>query len=129
MKFSQFKRVLKEDLAAAGGEVPKWVDVLLQPINLFIENVALALQNRLNFSDNFFSKEVTIRFVDGSAQEVNPTTAFAKSARAYGILLLSSSGETVDNFIWTNKTNGNVSITVNFNSASDAECTFLILLR
>lgn len=129
MRFSQFKRILKEDLAAAGGELPKWIDQLLQPINLLIENAALALQNRLNFTDNFFAKEVTLNFTSGIAQEINPTTEFAKSARAYGVLVLGSSGDAVSSYTWTNKANGNVSVAITFLSAADANCTLLILLR
>jgi len=131
VKFSQFKRVLKEDLAASSGEdkLPKWLDSLLQPINLFIEQVAQALQNRLNFEDNFYAKTVTLSFTSDVELEVNPTTPFAKTARAGGVLLLGAGGVAVSNFQWENKNNGNLGITVTFLSAADAECTFLILLR
>ncbi len=129
MIFSQFKRVLKEDLAQAGGEIPKWMDSLISPINLFIEQVALALQNRLNFQDNFYSKTVTLKFQSGVAQEINPTTPFAKAARALGVLALSSSGENVDSMVWDEQTNGNIEVTITFVSATEANCTLLILLR
>lgn len=129
MIFSQFKRVLKEDLSQAGGEMPKWIDTLIAPINLFIEQVALALQNRLNFQDNFYSKTVTLKFQSGVPIEINPTTPFAKSARALGVLTLSSSGENVDSMVWDEKANGNIEVTVTFVSAVEANCTLLILLR
>lgn len=131
MKFSQFKRVLKEDLAAASGDdkIPKWLDAFLQPINLFIEQVAGALQNRLSFEDNFYSKTVVLNFTSGVELEINPTTPFAKTARALGVLLLGAGGSAVSHFSWENKNNGNLGITVTFLSVADADCTFLILLR
>lgn len=129
MKFSQFKRVLKEDLAKSNEPMPKWVDTLLQPINLFIENVALALQNRLSFTDNFYCKEVSVKLTSDVEAEVNPLTAFAPSARAYGVLVLSSENQSIAHMKWRNKTNGNVGLTVTFVSATEATCALLILLR
>jgi hypothetical protein len=129
VKFSGFKRILKEDLAKAGGEIPKWLDTFLSPLNQLIENVGQALQNRLNFGDNFYCKEVTISLTSNVEQEINPTTPFAPQARAYGLLVLSSSGQKISNYVWNTKTNGNVSLTVTFATASDANCTLLLLLR
>ena len=129
MKFGQFKRVLKEDLAKAGDELPKWIDVLLSPINLLIEQVAKALQNQLTFEDNFKAKEITLNFTSGVPIEINPTTSFAPTARAFGVLLLNSYGKAVISLVWENKNNGNVSVTINFTSAADGKCVLLILLR
>lgn len=128
MKFSGFKRILKEDLAKQG-ELPKWIDTLLSPINLLIENVGQALQNRLNFTDNFYCKQVTLTLTSAVALEINPTTPYAPTARAYGVLLLSTNGTDLVSYVWSNKTNGNLSVTVTLASASEAECTLLILLR
>lgn len=129
MKFSQFKRILKEDLSKAGGDIPAWMDTLLQPLNLLIENVALALQNRLNFTDNFYCKEVTIKLTSDTEREINPTTPFAASARAYGVLVLASNNNAIAHMKWRNKNNGNVGVTVTYVSATEADCTLLILLR
>ena len=129
MKFSQFKRILKEDLAKAGDALPKWIDALIEPVNLLIEQAAKALQNQLTFEDNFKSKEVTLNFTDNVALEINPTTSFAPTSRAFGILLLNSYGEAVTSLVWSNLNNGNVSVTINFTSATDGKCVLLILLR
>lgn len=130
MKFSGFKRILREDLARAGGEMPKWLDQLLSPINLLIENVGQALQNRLNLSDNFYCKEISLKLTSGLEQEINPTTPFAQNARAYGVLILSTNGAAQSApHVWSNKSNGNVALTVTFTSAAESICTILILLR
>lgn len=130
MKFSGFKRILREDLSKGGGELPKWLDALLEPMNLLIENVAKALQNGLNFSDNFYCKEVSLKFTSGASLEINPTTAFAPNARAYGVILLSSNGAALASpLTWANKANGNLSVTITFVSATEGICTLLILLR
>ena len=130
MKFSGFKRVLREDLSRAGGELPKWLDAFLEPVNLLIENVAKGLQNGLNFSDNLYCKEVSLTLQNGASLEINPTTAFAQNARAYGVILLSSNGQALSSpLVWETLANGNIRVTVNFSSASESICTLLILLR
>lgn len=129
MRVTGLKRVLKEDLSKADANLPKWIDALLDPLNTFIDTVGLALQNRLTPADNFYCKEVTMSFTSAVEQELNPRTAFAPNARAYGVSLLASSGETVSTFVWDQKTNGNIVVTVTFLSATDADCTLQIWLR
>jgi hypothetical protein len=129
MKLGTLRRVLKEDLAKASSDLPKWLDSLLSPINEFIEKVGQALQNRLTFSDNFFAKEVTLNFATGVEQEVNAKAAFSGNSRVYGVLLLSSAGSTVSNYVWSQKTNGNIAVTITFATATDADCMLLLLLR
>lgn len=129
MRLSQIKKVLREDLAKAGESLPKWLDSMLQPINLFIENAGLALQNRLTFGDNFYCKEVSLNFTSDVEQEVNIKTAFAPSARCYGVLIVSSENEAIAHYKWANKNNGNIGVTVTFVTATDADCALIILLR
>jgi hypothetical protein len=128
MKLGILKRVSKEDLARSNEQLPQWLDSLLQPLNDFLEKAGNALQNRLSFEDNFYCKRVTLKFTDNVAQEISPRTDFAKNARAYGVLLVGSSGETVSTFTWEQLVSGNISVTVNFSSATDADCNLIILL-
>ena len=74
MKLSQIKTVSKDSLSKAG-ELPKWIDALLQPLNQFIENVGQALQGQLTFKDNFLCKVTSERLAHGAETEVNPYTS------------------------------------------------------
>lgn len=128
MKLGILKRVSKEDLARSNEPLPKWLDQLLQPLNDFLEKAGNALQNRLSFNDNFYCKPLTLKFSDNVAQEINPRTDFAKNARATGVLLVGTSGEKVTSFTWEQLVNGNISVTIEFDTATDANCDLIILL-
>jgi hypothetical protein len=130
MKLGTLRKAGKEDLQKAASEaLPKWIDALLGPVNEFIEKVGQALQNRLTFEDNFYAKLVNQSFDSGVELEVNAKAEFSGNARAYGVLLLGSSGTTVSTFAWAQKTNGNIAVTVTFVSATSAKCDLLLLLR
>ncbi len=129
MKLGTLRKVLKEDLAKAGDPMPKWMDPFLGPINEFIEKIGQALQNRLTFADNFYAKEIVLAFDSGKALEVNAKAAFSGNARVYGVLLVSSSGQIVSNYVWSQKDNGNISVTITFATAGSAKCELLLLLR
>lgn len=127
MKLGVVKRILKDDLAKSG-DVPAWVDVLLQPLNEFIEKVGLALQNRLTFADNFLSKKVTQTFTSGTELVINPQLTGNINLKVSGVLLLDASGATVDKFKWARKQNGNIGVTVTFSDVTSAACTIYVLL-
>jgi len=128
MKFGTLKRISKEAMSRAG-DVPKWVDALLEPLNDFIENVGLALQGRLTFDENFLCKIVTREFSDGVEIEINPSLENQKNLRAYGVIPLSMDGLSFDKFGWVQKPNGNIGVTFDLDGGSSATCTILILLR
>lgn len=129
MKLGVVRRIVKEDLAKAGEQIPKWVDALLGPLNEFIEKVGLALQNRLTFSDNFLCKVIALDLTSDVEQEINPATDFSANARVYGVLIVSSDNKAIAHHRWAQKTNGNIGVTVTFVSASSATCTLILLLR
>lgn len=130
MKLGTLRRVLKEDLSKAASEaLPKWIDALLGPVNEFIEKVGQSLQNRLTFEDNFYAILRTQAFNSGVELEVNAKAEFSGNARVYGMLLVSSEGQTVISHVWAQKTNGNIAVTVTFASVASAKCELLLLLR
>lgn len=130
MKLGTLRRVLKEDLSKAASEaLPKWVDALLGPVNEFIEKVGQALQNRLTFEDNFYAINRVQAFDSGVELEVNAKAQFSANARVYGVLIVSSAGETVSNYVWSQKSNGNIAVTITLVSATSAKCELLLLLR
>lgn len=70
MKFGTLKLIDKADLARMG-EVPKWIDAFLSPLNAFMEPMVSALRNRLTFEDNFQATKIEIKFTSGVALKVN----------------------------------------------------------
>ena len=128
MKLGLLKRIPKEQLAKSG-EVPPWLDGLLDPLNEFIEKVGLALQSRLTFGDNFLCKVVTQKFTSAVAGEVNPRASGQENLRVAGVLALDVSGEEITKLKWARKTNGNIDVTLTFTSGGEATCRILILLE
>lgn len=128
MKLS-LKRLLKEELSRSREQVPKFMDSVLSVINSTVEQVGIALQNRLNFEDNFSCSIIVREFAHGVELELNPLAGKSASLRASGVLLLSSGGLIVDKFGWTQKSNGNVGVTVYFASGTSADCKVLVLLN
>jgi hypothetical protein len=128
MKLGIVKRILKDDLARSG-DLPSWIDQLLQPLNDVIEKVGLALQNRLTFSENFLCKTISQKFASGTEYEINPTaTGQSIKLKPTGVLLLNPGGGLVSSFGWYQKTNGNIGVTISFSNVSSATCSILILL-
>jgi hypothetical protein len=128
MKLGLLKRIPKEQLAKSG-DLPKWIDALLDPLNEFIEKVGLALQARLTFEDNFLCKVAEQKIVDGLATEINPyRDATQKNLKVIGVMVLSSGSLLVESFGWVRKTNGNIDVTINYASGTEALCRLLILL-
>ncbi len=128
MKLGLIKRISKEDMAAKG-EIPGWVDPMLDVLNDFIEKTAKALNSNLSFADNFLCREHTQDFASGTAYDVNPAIDGRAKLRVYGVLLLDANGAEVDKLKWQKLANGNVSVTLTFTAATTNKCTILLLLR
>jgi len=123
MILSTIRRILREDLSRAG-EVPKWADAMLEPLNQFIDQVALSLRNNLTFKDNFAGRQVSLTVTHDVAQEINPQSR----NKVIGVLCVSAGGNVVTGFGWDTLSNGNISVTVQFaaGAATEANCTFQI---
>jgi hypothetical protein len=123
MRLGVVRRILKETLQ--GGEKPAWLEGLLSPLNQFMESVYLALNNGLNFQDNFSAKVVTQTFEHGVEREVNPQSR----ARITGIIVTDAQNAVVTGYGFTRKTNGKVGVTIKFEPSTDpVACTVVILL-
>jgi hypothetical protein len=129
MKLGVLRRILKDDLAKSG-EIPSWMDSLLQPLNEFIEKVGLALQGRLTFADNFLCKVITQSFSSGASYSLSTALAAgASSFKVVGVLLLDGGGGTVDKFKWARNSDGkSVQVTITFSDVPSATCSVVILL-
>ena len=128
MRLGVIKRILKEDLAK-GGDVPSWMDYLLQPLNEFIEKVGLALQNRLTFADNFLCKTVTQSFDSGVVYQINPKlTSSQATLHVMGVLLMDPGGGTVSRWYWSRNSNGNLNVAITYSDVATAKATIYIFL-
>lgn len=114
MKLGTIRRISKEEMAGAGGEIPKWVDPFLGPLNDFIEKVGQALQNRLTFKDNMLGKVVEREFEDNVELEVNPYPSTRGSLRVVAVYPASTGGALITGFKWIHKDNGNIGVTFTF---------------
>lgn len=128
MKISVLKRINKEDLARSG-EIPPWIDALLDPLNTFIENVGLAIQARLTFSENFARQVVSQTFVSGSTYEINPLSSATIRGRVVSVIPGYLGGKELQGLAWDFKNNGNITIKLTFNGGGSAACTLYILLE
>lgn len=119
MKLGVIRRILKDDLAKRG-EVPAWVDALLDPLNQFIGDCSQALTNNLTFPDNYSGKLLTLTFSHGTELAVNPNT----KTRVTGVIPLSvgsyGSGSDgafatlIDKWGWVQKADGTIGLTFYF---------------
>lgn len=128
MKLGLISRISKEDMARYG-DVPKWMDPLLDTLNNFIEKVGTALNANLSFPDNVLCKEYKQDFTSGTAYTINPHLDGRPQANAYGVLVLDTNGAEVDKFLWSKLATGNIQVTITFSAATTNKCTLLILLR
>ena len=111
------------------GELPKWIDQLLTPMNDFIEKVTLALTKRLTFEDNFLGSVASYEFTDDVELEINPNLTASGNLRVSGVLPLSTGGEPFTKFGWVQKANGNIGVTFGFETTSAKRtCKIAILL-
>lgn len=128
MKLGIIKNISRDDLARAGGEMPKWLEAMLSPLNDFIEKVGSSLQNKLTFEDNFLCKRVSLEFATGEEKLINPKTDNLGNLRAIGVLILSTGGIKIDKWKWRQATDSSIGVTIDFDGGTSATCTVLILL-
>ncbi|MBA3754993.1 MAG: hypothetical protein H0X02_01620 [Nitrosomonas sp.] len=122
------KRIAKENLSKRG-EVPPWIDELLQPLNTFIETVTVALRNGLTFKDNFLCNVKQIKLVHGVESQVNPENSKLKVS---GVLCLYAGGLVVDKFGWRQLSSGNIGVTISYDggtSTTNAICELIIFFQ
>lgn len=128
MKLGLIKRISKEDMAKHG-EVPKWMDPMLDTLNDFIEKTATAFNGNLSFGDNFLCKEHSQDFKSGTSYTVNPNIDGRTQTRPYGVLPIDTNGAEIDKFLWEKLASGGISVTFTFTAATTNKCTILILSR
>lgn len=129
MRLDVIRRIDKGDLQRSGEELPKWLDALITPINLFIENVVNALRGRLTFADNFLCNVRTLTFTSGTELEINPRkTDSSQTLRAIGVFPIYCSSGNIDKFGWTQKNNGNIGVTVTSDAGGSIDVGIVILL-
>lgn len=128
MNLGRIRTIAKEDFK--GKEIPDWIDSLLDPLNQFIEQVGLALQGRLTFDDNFFSKTVTIKLTHNTALEINPSQGDSnfQRSRVLGVIPIAASGYGIDAFKWSQLTNGNIEVTANFSGGTGTDISIKLLV-
>jgi hypothetical protein len=121
MKTGLLKRISRDDLAKAGDALPRWVDVMLQPLNDFIEKVGLALQNKLTFRDNFSGKIIERKFTNDVEQEINPYPDSSRGALRPSACYPATTGNLfITGFKWVQKDNGNIGVTIKFTGGTEA---------
>lgn len=126
MKLGVVKRILKENLAAAG-EVPPWVELLLVPLNQFIEAVGSALTNKLTFADNFSCVVYSGKFKHATELVINPKS----SLKVSGVIpTYASSGQIITGFGFNRRNDGTIGVTLQFaaGAGTEATCSLVILL-
>jgi hypothetical protein len=129
MKLGIIRRIPKEDLAKLDKDIPKWVDGLLSPLNDFIEKVGLALQNRLDFENNFLGKALTVTLTHDVETIVNPFPSSGRgNLRVIGVVPVTTGEVFITGFKWTPKDSGNIGITVKLSGATEASIKFHIHL-
>lgn len=128
MKLGLIRRISKEDMARYG-DIPKWMDPMLETLNTFIEKMTTALNGNLSFADNFLCKQVSQDFTSATAYTINPQIDGRSQLQAYGVIPIDTNGATIDKFLWEKLENGNISVTFTFSAATTNKCTILILLR
>jgi hypothetical protein len=121
--FSVIRRISREDLAKRG-EVPAWIDELLQPLNDFMDQTVSTLRGGITFS-NISHKEVKFRFTSGTESQFSVPS----NRRVAGIQVVEALNKTITGYGFTRKSNGNIGITVKFDGGGDADCNVKILLE
>lgn len=116
------RRILKEDLSRSG-EVPSWLDALLEPLNQFIDQVGVALQKNLTFRDNFACKVTTQTFTHAVEATINPQS----KQKVTGVIPLSGGEELIDAFGWRILSDGQIGVTVRFvDTSASADCSVIL---
>lgn len=123
MKLAAVRRILKESLG--GGEKPGWLDGMLSALNPFMEQVYLALNGNLTFSENFAAKEVYRDFTHAVPLELNPES----NRRVRGILIQDCGTQMLTGWKMTRLQSGNIEVTIEFKAGGTTKetCSVIIL--
>ena len=124
MKLPVIARLRREDLATAG-DVPAWVDKLIDPLNQFIEQMGVAIQGRLAVGDNLAMKYITNTFTDNTELQINPND----KRRVVGILPVYASSKIITGYNFSYKNNGTIGITIKFDAAGSADCKIILIFE
>lgn len=125
MKIRALSRISSESIKTRK-DAPSWIDLLLDPINQFLENVTKALQNNLTFADNFACTQSTVRIQHNVELIVTPQT----SKRVLTCIVLEAEGQRIDTFGWRRNDSGSIGVTIGYvggASSSVYEVTLLFL--
>lgn len=128
MKLGTIKRISKEDMSRKG-EVPAWIDPMLDTLNEFIEKMTQAVSGNLTFGDNFLAKTHYQDFTDGVAQVVNPKIDGRTQLTVDGVWPIDTNGVEVVGFRWSRLDSGNIEVEFSFPSAVTTKCRLLIVMR
>lgn len=128
MRLSNVKRISKEDMSKKG-EVPGWIEPMLETLNTFIEQVTTAMNGNLSLKDNLLAKEYIGEFTHNVPVEINPQLDGRSQLRVYGVIPMDTNGAEVVGTRWTKLNNGKITFTFQFGSALKAKCVLQILLR
>lgn len=124
MKLGIIKTVIREELAKFE-KLPLWMDPFLQTLNQFISNVGTALNGNLDFKYNFRCTIKSINLTHGVEQEVNPENT---KLRVIGVACFNANGKIIDKFGWRFLSNGNIGVTIYFDSSATSSCELIIFL-
>ena len=124
MKLPIIKSIRREDIATSG-EVPAWIDKLLGPLNQFIEQVGVAVTGRLSVGDNLAQKYITQTFTDNVELDVNPNDR----RRVVGMIPVYSAEKIITGYNFIYKNNGNIGVTIKFDTAGSSDCKILLLFE
>ena len=124
MKLGIIKTIIREDLARME-KLPGWMDSFLQTLNQFISNVGTALNGNLDFKNNFSCKVKMMSLTHGVEQEVNPEN---NKLRVIGVACFNANGKIIDKFGWRFLSNGNVAVTIYFDSSATSDCELILFL-
>lgn|GEM_PF-1647198 len=127
MRISEVVRISMEELNRAGGDIPKWLNVLLGGINRFIDVIGQALKNNLSFRDNFLGFQDQRKFTHGIELEILPQY---RNLRVQGVLFLDSGiGGTISGWKLTRKQSGSIGIKINFaeGGSTQSDVTLFVL--
>jgi len=121
MKLPIIKSIRREDLATSG-DIPAWVDKMLGPLNQFIEQVGSAIQGRLSVADNLAQKYITQSFTHNVELEISTNDR----RRVVGMVPVYSADKIIAGHRFTYKNNGNIGVTLLFDSAGSSDCKILL---
>lgn len=124
MKLGIIKNIVREELARFE-KLPSWMDSFLQTMNQFISNVGTALNGNLDFANNFRCTVKVISLTHGVEQEINPQNP---KLRVVGVACFNANSKIIDKFGWRQLTNGNIGVTIYFDTSATSDCEIIMFL-